>query len=93
MRMLVAGSTCKAQKIGIGPTEIPLNFESDLHHNLDTKVIIWIFRFTYQCIPWWRQHASFDFFDNVSQNTCKEIFEELFSELNFFQVCVMNCQL
>ena len=35
------------EKIGLGPTSIPLNFESDPDHYLDTKNKIQIFPFTY----------------------------------------------
>ena len=41
----------KNQKLGLGPTKIPLNFESSLDHRLDTNTITQIFPFRYYYVP------------------------------------------
>ena len=45
----------KKQKMGLGPSQVPLNLETDLDHSLDTKMKknILIFPFTYY-VPWQR---------------------------------------
>ena len=35
--ILLFGSSGKKEKMGLGPTKVPLRFESDVDHRLDTK--------------------------------------------------------